>query len=109
MRHQHLFIMSAKLMKIYCFVLAISSVIQHIHLYKYQVLTLTLLYVCFFSPANYEYAAACLPTSRGSTENCYIQLLSNATANVEIHRINDYESFRLPAYEVYQREYEDFP
>ena len=58
---------------------------------------------------NYEYAAACLPTSRGSIENCYIQLLSNATANVEIHSISDSESFSLPAGEVYQREYEDFP
>ena len=66
-------------------------------------------FVAVFS-ANYEYAAVCLPEAQaGSTHHCYVHLLSNITANVQIHRIGDSESFSLPAGEVYQREYDDFP
>ena len=75
----------------------------------YQTTTLHVIVFVVFS-ANYEYAAVCLPEAQAeSTHYCYVHLLSNTTANVQIHRIGDSESFSLPAGEVYKREYDDFP
>ena len=83
-----------------------ASTVTHSSISVYEVPTYE---VVFFFPANYEYAAACLPENPLDDNYCYVQLVGNTTAHVQIHRISDSESFSLPAGEVYQREYDDFP
>ena len=62
-----------------------------------------------FVSAVHEYASACLPKSRSSyyINSCYVYIISESTANIEIHTLKDSISFTLSPGELYRRGFDD--
>ena len=61
-----------------------------------------------FISAVHEYASACLPQSSSSYTNlCYVYIISESTANVDIHTYVDSISFTLSPGELYIRQFDD--